>query len=134
MDTISIIIIVIVVISVILLLMLEYKYQDCINGKPCKSGFINVDTSDSTIDQLLEMVTISESYVTWRLSLIVALLLTIPITYLILYRMPNLQEFLITALIIFTGCYFSSSWLWSHWVQPNNAKIKSMLLQLRKEL
>jgi len=126
--------VIITIVIIIALIAWEYRTQDCIGGKPCRNGFRRLDgiDFDTEIEEIIAMVTVNENYQTWRLSLIVAIILTIPVCYLLLRRMPNLEEYLSTALIIFVGCYFSSSWLWSHWIQPNNAKIKDMLIRLNE--
>lgn len=125
------------IILVTILLYLEYKSQDCIGGKQCTSSVPPpsvTDTINQQISQIILMVRNTTYYVTWRLSLIVALLLAIPIVYLIVERTPTIMEWLVTVIIIFIGVYFSSSWLWTHWISPNAQQIERSLVLLQQQL
>lgn len=120
---------------VVALLVWEYRNQDCINGKPCKAGSVNTQINpsaslDQNIGTVIGMVKTATNYTTWRLALIVALILSIPIAYLINGYFPTIKQWLIVAVFIFIGAYFSAGWLWSHWVQPSASNIERNLLLL----
>jgi len=130
-------IVILTIILVVVLFYLEYKSQDCIGGKQCTNGISPPQITDpinQQINQIILMVRNTTYYVTWRLSLIVALILAIPIVYLIVGRMPNFLEWITTLIIIFIGVYFSSSWLWTHWVAPNAQQIERSLILLQEQL
>jgi len=125
------------IVVVVVLVFWEYRNQDCINGKKCRAGIVDLRVDPSApltdnIDQINESILASINYNTWRLALITALILAIPIDYLINGYFPTVKQWLITVLLVFIGAYFSMSWLWSHWVQPNAAVIESNLLLLAK--
>ncbi len=130
-------IVIISIILVVVLMYLEYNDQDCINGKPCGRGIRSSPIPESpkeSIDTLIGMVRKSTRYVNWRLSLAAALLLSAPVAYLVVKRFPTLSEWVIVALLIFLGTYFSASWLWTHWVHPNSRRIEQTLLMLKERL
>ena len=126
------VLVVLTLIGIVALIIWEYRNQDCINGKPCKAGAVNVTIDPNLpiqdkIQLIQDMVTKAINYNTWRLAFIVALLLSIPIAYLINGYFPTFRQWLVVLLLVFIGAYFSSSWLWSHWVQPNAAAIERNL-------
>lgn len=130
--------ILITVAVVAILLVWEYRTQDCINGKPCQASLTQVELNPQApladnVDRLVDMVEASINYQTWRLSLIAGLVLAIPVDYLLLNQFPTISQWLITVVLIFIGAYFSASWLWSHWVQPNSVKVIDGLHQLTNE-
>lgn len=125
------------IVAVVALLVWEYRNQDCINGKPCKAGTVNtqIDPSASleqNVNTVIGMVRTATNYTTWRLALIVAFILAIPIAYLINGYFPTVKQWLVVTVFIFIGAYFSASWLWSHWVQPNASNIERNLLLLTR--
>jgi hypothetical protein len=133
MEAVALILISIALLAV--LVIWEYRNYDCINGKPCRSGVVGIEIDPSAplstnIERINEAIKSSINYNVWALALIVALLLAIPIDYLINGYFPTVRQWLITVLLIFIGAYFSASWLWSHWVQPNAAAIQHNLLRL----
>lgn len=83
------------------------------------------------IDNIQRAMKSNHEYSSWRLSLIVGIIAALPIIYYIEGRIPTLFEWFIVGGLIFIASYLSSSWIWTHLHQPNNAKIEKYLVRIR---
>lgn len=132
-DLLSIAALIVALILIVFLLYVEYIAHDCKPGKVCTHSVPapSPDDDDITrIKKIKEMVRNNYMFVSWRMSLLVALIVTLVIVYFFKGRIPTLGEWIVITGIVFLGSYFSSSWLWSHFFYPNSEAIESSLQKL----
>ena len=128
---------IIVIIIVIFLLVCENLAHDCAPGRKPTHGLKPPDKDDTLIERIRKtrmMVHDNSKFIIWRQALILALLLPFPIFYYIRGKLPKFFDFLIIAIIIFLGVYFSYIFLWSRYFYPNTAKIEKSLFTLEEEM
>src|SRR5680860_720934 len=133
----DIVIAVLVIILIVILLIIEYRDHDCIPGKRCTHYVLPPKKDDSPleyIDKIERMVVSNYLYVSWRLSLLAALIVTFPVIYFMRGRLPNLIEWLVVGGLIFLSTYLAFSWIWAHFFYPNGKAIESHLLALRDKI
>lgn len=137
---------ILVIILIIFLCRTERGSQDCLDRK-CVNSTPNLDSKDdpkSAIDKTIETLRKNHTLVGWRRALLIALIITIPIYYLVKRVLPSLHgdtlvfpsgyEFFVIATIIFVIAYFSSVWLNFVWFAPRDLAIEQQLLQIRRAL
>ena len=135
---------ILVLILIIFLCWSERGSQDCLH-RQCMNGTPHVDSKDnskSAIDKTIETLRKNHTLVGWRRSLLIALIVTIPIYYLVKRILPSLHgdgmlfpsgyEFFVIATIVFVIAYFSSVWLNFVWFAPRDLAIEHQLLRIRR--
>lgn len=125
--------ILLVLVIVVSLLYLEYADHDCMRGKKClhkRPDISNDDTREEAVNKVINMVRSNNNFVIWRQALIVAVIIPIPLIYLLYSRFPTLLEWLFVTLIIFMAMYLALSWLWAHYFNPNAQTIEANLEKL----
>lgn len=118
----------------IALLIWEYLAHDCINGKQCSRRVPPPSPDDPIpiqLDKIYDMVKNNYSYVSWRQSLIVGLIVALPVGYFLHQRMPTFFEWFLVTAIVFFGVYFSYSWIWAHFLYPNGRQLEKNIVLLR---
>ncbi len=117
----------------IILIIIIYKKHDCLGKKSLLSVDppTEEDPTPEYIDKLREMMKQNYKYSTWEISLLAALIASLPIVYFLKRRLPTLFELFIVSLFIFIGTYYSFSWLWTHFYYPNSRQIERNLVMLR---
>lgn len=123
-----------IIVLIVALLIWEYLSHDCINGKNCWKKVPPPNPDDPIpvqLDKIYEMVKNNYSYVSWRQSLIVGLIVALPVGYFLRQRIPTFFEWFIITLIVFFGVYFSYSWIWAHFLYPNGRQLERNLMMLR---
>lgn len=131
------IILILIILGIIILFALENYNHDCIKGKKCSlSVEPPVDTlpNKEFIQRLTEMLRSTYSYSFWRQSLLVALIVVLPIVFVVKRDLPNWFDFILITGIVFVAVYFSYSWLWTHFIFPNCQNIESALRILSRKL
>lgn len=126
-----------VILVVVVIGYYEHRDHDCIPGKRCNHYVEESKENDSVeevIDKIYLMVQNNYDYVTWRQSLLVGIIFSIPVVFYLKGRLPTLIEWFIVSLFIFIGSYLSFSWLWAHFCHPNSKTIEKNLLVLRDRL
>ena len=121
---------------IVFLLWQEYRQHDCINGKKSLalaqySAPSDIDTISQRLDKISDLVRVNYSFIRLNQALIVGLILALPICYFLVKRIPTLFEWIIMALLIAVGVYFSYSWIYAHFLYPNGRQIERNLLQIR---
>lgn len=123
----------VVILLTIVLLYYEYKEHDCIRDKMCthrRPEITEDDLISESIEKIQEMVRSNNSVIFWRQALLLAVLLPIPLIYLLYSRFPTFLEWGFVGLFIFLGVYLSYSWIWSHYFNPNSLTITNNLQRL----
>jgi len=124
---------------------LEYRSQDHINDRRDPHQVFNQGQSrnptsypgesvSNAIDRLRHRLYVVDQYQVWRLSLIGALIASLPLAYLLLGRLPTVSEWLITVLLVFLASYATNSWLWAHFFRPSSQLIRRDLFELEQRL
>lgn len=125
---------IIALLILLFLLSLEHYSQDCEGGRRCSHYWEPPGENEPLsvyIDKLIEGVRNSYNWVSWRLSIVVALISTPVIIYLLFQRLPTLREWIILVVVIFIFSSLASSWLWSKFNYPNGKNIEQALLDLK---
>ena len=133
----SLVLLVLVIIGILAILVSEYKAHDCIPGKVCNHRVPEPTHDDDNleyIDKIEKMVSNNYQYVSWRLSLLTGLIVTLPIIYFLRGRIPTFIEWLIVGGLVFFGTYLAFSWIWAHFFYPNSRAIELHLLNLRDRI
>ena len=133
----SIVLLVLVIIAILALLVSEYQAHDCIPGKKCNHTAPSPNKNDDNfqyVDKITGLVVNNYQYVSWRLSLLIGLAITLPIIYFLKGRIPTLIEWLIVGGLIFLGTYLAFSWIWAHFFYPNGRAIEERLADLRDRI
>lgn len=128
---------IVIILLIVFLIYLEYQDHDCLNDKKC-GHFIPSATPDMSISQMIatiqEMIN-SFTWVTlWRQALLVALIVCIPVIYFITRQDPTWFQILIVVLLVSIGCFFSQSWIWTHYTLPNSMTILNNLQVLEEKI
>lgn len=117
---------IVVLLLIVILIFLEYQDHDCLNGKKCwhfipsADGSMSIDQMIATIQEMINSFT----WITlWRQALLVALIVCIPVIYFITRQDPTWFQILIVVLLVSIGCFFSQSWIWTHYTLPNSMTI-----------
>lgn len=130
-------VIILAIILVVIILYFEYRTQDCINGKNCRSSVLKPEPTDDNLtylDKIYRLVKNTYHYVIWRQALLVGIIVSLPVVYYLTGRLPTLMEFAVVSGLIFIGCYMASSWLWTHFFYPNAQQIEKKLMNLRDRI
>ena len=120
----------------IFLIVCENLAHDCAPGRKCTHSTeppIESDNIRTYIRKIRNMVNGNYKFVIWRQALILGIIVPIPIIYFLKKRFPTFSEWLIVGAIIFVAAYFSTVWMWSHFLYPNSASIERSLLELEKK-
>jgi hypothetical protein len=128
---------IILAIIIIYLIFIEYKTHDAIGGKKCLHQSPAPEPNDPpaiVIRKLYNMTRTSYSYVRWRISLIVALIVALPIGYFLTRKILPIWALFVTIIIIFIGVYFGSSWIYAHFHYPTCRQIERNLLLLGEKI
>ncbi len=134
-----------ILVLIIFLCWTERGSQDCLHRR-CINATPHVELQDETgsaIDKTIETLRKNHTLVGWRRALLIALIVTIPIYYLMRRTsspklgflsgiIPSGYEFFVIATIIFVITYFSSVWLNYVWFAPRDLAIEQTLLQIRR--
>ena len=121
-NYVDILLLIIALIIVFVLMYAEWVSQDCKPGKNCthnKPLPLPTDDIETSIEKIRILIVENFMFVTWRLSLIGAIIGTILVVYLLKGRIPNLAEYILVGLIIFFAIYFSFNFLVSNFFKPN---------------
>lgn len=124
----------IIISLIVFFLWLEYRCHDCINGKKClHSAPLPTDTDSipQRLDKLSAMVKVNYAFIQLNQAALIGLIMALPVGYFLVKRIPSLFEWLIMAIIIALGVYFSYSWIYVHFLCPNGQQIESNLLKIR---
>lgn len=105
------ILLIIAILIVVFLFMWNQYDLDCIDSMPCHI----MKSDENVINRIEKMVTIP----VWRLSLITAIIVTIPIVFIYKCDIPTLWDWVIIVPFVFLVSYFSYSWIMYHFYQPN---------------
>ena len=127
----------IILILVLILAFTEYTDHDCIPGKRCSHYVEEPSDSDSinvSIDRIISMAKNNHDYITWRQSLLVAIIFSVLVVFYLKGRLPTVLEWLGVSVLIFLGTYLSFSWIWAHFCYPNGKKIEANLFKLKDRL
>ena len=127
-------VIIIAIITILILLYVEYHSHDCVPGKTCshKMKLPNTELdNEQYVDALIDMIENNYTYVSWRQSLLVAIIVGLPVIYFLINRFPTPKEWLIVTGIVFIGVQLSYNWLWTHFFYPNGVEIEKSLRSLR---
>ena len=128
---------IIIVIIIFILVWIELSEHDCLPHKNCDKSKPNVQKGDdylTQVDKISIKIRKNNNYIIWRQSLLVGLVAAFPIIILLKKRMPSPIEWVFVGLLIFTAAYFSNSWIWAHFYQPNSRSIEKNMLILRDHL
>lgn len=131
------VVLILTIVLVIVLIYSEYVAHDCIPHKVCNHSVpapTDEDSNSEFIDKVIDMVQNNTDYVLWRQALLVGLISSIPVIYYLRRRLPTYIEWVAVTLLVFLAAYLSSSWIWSHFFNPNANAIEKSLLQLRDRL
>ena len=112
----------------------EYGSQDML-GRECNNSTPEVSKEDppkEVIDKTVETLRRQHTIVGWRRALLVALIVTIPLLYLLRGKVTGYDLFIVTT-IIFLIVYFSSVWIQARWWGANDLRIERHLLSLRHQ-
>lgn len=128
-----------VIVIIIVLIVYEYKDHDCITGKACYHRIEPPTFNDENniveyINGVQDMIQQGYNPVIWRMALIVALIIALPVIYFIQGRWPTPIEYIVVVIIIFLAVYFSYGWLWAHFYQPNIKYVQDTLNNLQNNL
>jgi preprotein translocase subunit SecY len=133
--------ILLIAVVILYLLIEEYRQQDQLDGALYKMLANYKDpeaeqkpTNDQLLEKAIQINRRTSGFQRWRQSLIIALIVTLPIVYFLLKRVPTLFEWVIIASLIAFGIYFSYSWIYVHYLVPNTQKVEKNLQQLRELL
>ena len=133
----SIVLLILVILGILALLASEYRAHDCIPGKECNHKVPKPTQDDNNlqyVDKIKEMVVNNYQYISWRLSLLTGLIITLPIIYFLKGRIPTLIEWLIVGGLVFLITYLALSWIWAHFFHPNGLAIEDHLTNLRDRI
>lgn len=125
---------IIILVAIFIIIYAEYVAHDCVPHKTCTHSVEAPSPDDDRntyIDKISDMITNNNDYVAWRQSLLVSLIVTIPIAYYARKRLPNFTDAIIIIPIVFIATYFSWSWIWSHFFNPNSIAIHESLDRLK---
>jgi hypothetical protein len=123
--------IILIILIIFILLYFEYKDHDCIPGKKC-NHHIDSKKYKSKISYIRDLIRSNYDIITWRISLIAALIFAFPVAYFLKDRLPTFFEYFIIVLLIFLAVYLSFSWLWAHFLYPNSKMIQKNLNLLQE--
>ena len=135
----NILLLMIALIIVFVLMYAEWVAHDCKPGKVpicthTKPAPLPTDDIETSIEKIRAMVINNYGFVSWRLSLIGAIIGTILIVYLMKGRVPNLAEYILVGLIIFFAIYFSLTWLTTNFFKPNGFYLERALDKLGEKI
>ena len=125
----------IIIVIIVFLIISEDGSQNF--TKPCHHAPVNVTAEDNPVealDKLIHNTGLPHTAVGWRRAMIVAIFATLLILFIFYPTFPDGILVFIIAAIIFTGLYFSSTWLqFNHWKKYDEIEEK-MLTNLRNQI
>lgn len=117
-------------ILILILIYLEYLNNDCLNGKMCLN-YITPATSEQSIQEIKNLIhqqfQIDTWMSFWRQALLVALIVCIPLIWFLTQQCPTLCQVLIVVLLVSVTVFFSQSWIFTHFTEPNLRQIEANL-------
>jgi hypothetical protein len=126
-----------IIILVIILLWIEYRTTDSIREKRSSYWQPDIASTDTDIQAIRRVIAIIRSnnrIVFWRQALIIAIIIPVPITYLITNRFPTWSEWLLIGVFTFLGIYITYSWMWAHFFNPNALTIERNLRAIEERI
>jgi len=140
----------IVIVVLVYLIWSEYGSQDCrrqncnnrarivyVEDRYDLSGVGHrkemVDSDEEIIDKISDNLMLNHTIVTWRRSIIVAILAAIIILLIFCKEFPHGFTVLLTILIIFMAVQISANWFQAHWWLFNDYRIEESLKMLRQK-
>lgn len=127
----------IVLVIIIYLIYIEYIQHDCIDGKECQEQDpLPEDGLDDAeyLDRIQNMYNTTSYASIWRLALIVGLSISFAVSFFLKARWPTLAEYIVVAFFITFATFFSFSWLWTHFYEPNNLRLNACIHELKDRL
>ena len=127
----------IVLVIIIWLIYVEYIQHDCIDGKSCQEQepLPPEDVDDfAYLDHIQDMYNTTSNASIWRLALIVGLSISFAVAFFLKARWPTLAEYIVVAFFITIATFFSFSWLWTHFYEPNNVRLNACIQELKDRL
>jgi hypothetical protein len=119
----------VVILVITALFVWEYLDHDCINDK--QAWYFRSIPEDMTPREKLIEIRKSlhhlAEFTYWRMSLIVALILPLPIVFFLQRRFPSWLEYFFIGVLIFLGTYFALSWLVTHFLEPNTTYLEKQI-------
>lgn len=122
--------------SLITIILIYWEYRDQNNSDKLNNNNTEITNKNilTRIDKIRETVKTNYDYVSWRLSLLTGIIAALAIIYYLEDRIPTLVEWVIIGGLIFITTYLSSSWIWTHFFQPNGYQTEVQLTQLRDKV